>query len=69
VRRRGGRLDQTRRRWCSNYVSDCNILVAPDGDGLDGANADAVIVLAACACARDPSLRISGAVNSILGDE
>lgn len=69
VRRRGGHLDQTLRQWVFGYVSAYNILVAPDGDALDGANADAVIALAAAACASDPNLRISGAVNSILGGE
>lgn len=69
VRRAGGALDQTLRQWVFGYVSAYNILMAPDGDALHGADAAAVIALVEKACAADPSLRISGAVNSILSGE
>ncbi len=69
VRRAGGSLDQTLRQWVFGYVSAYNILVAPGGDALPGTDAAAIIALVEQACAADPSLRISGAVNSILGGE
>jgi hypothetical protein len=69
VRRAGGRLEQTLRQWVFGYVSAYNILVAPNGDALKGANADTIVALAERACASDPNLRISGAVNSILSGE
>lgn len=69
VRRAGGTVDQTLRQWVFGFVSAYNILVAPDGDALPGTDPAAVIALVERACSADPGLRISGAVNSILGGE
>lgn len=68
VRRAGGRLEQTLRQWVFGFVSAYNILAASGGYGLNGADASTIIGLVDRACTQDPSLKISGAVNSILGD-
>lgn len=68
VRRAGGGLEQTLRQWVLGFVSAYNILAASRGDDLNGADASTIIGLVDRACTQDPSLKISGAVNSIFGD-
>lgn len=69
VRRAGGGLEQTLRQWVFGFVSAHNLLVAPSGDGLKGADPAAVIAKVEKVCAEQPGLRITGAVNSIFDGE
>lgn len=69
VRRAGGGLEQTLRQWVFGFVTAYNIHVASGGDGLHGLEPGAVIDRVEQVCTDDPNLRISGAVNSILGGE
>ena len=70
IRRRAGpRSNDAMEQWVLGYVTAYNILIAENGDALNGLDKAAIMALVERLCVADPRLIISAAVSSVLREE